>query len=364
MYNLKDLGWNEHFQSEYEKYKAENIFPARVSNESKNRYRVITEEGDFDALLGDLLYKSFKYRKEFPATGDWVLVEKRANSDCLHIVKVLSRQSCFCRKLKDTFGRNFQKNGSSDQQVISANINTVFLIVSLVYDFNLRTIERYQILIRESGARGVILLNKADIYNNPYYKEEQVKQIAVDLPVFLISAKTGFGLDQISCYLQKGETIALIGSSGTGKSTLLNQLYGETKMEVNEVRTADNRGKHTTTHRELSILPGGFILIDNPGLRDIKVTGSQENLDEIFNDIVKLESQCRFSDCRHDTEPDCAVKEAIEKGILDEERLESYQKLKSELITLQKRASDRVHKEDQKNRKQRLASVKSMTYYD
>ncbi|HOD53115.1 MAG TPA: ribosome small subunit-dependent GTPase A [Candidatus Cloacimonadota bacterium] len=356
MYCLQELGWNSHFEDAYQRCNAKNVIPSRIGSESRNRYKIISEEGEFEALLGDLLFKSFKSRKEFPAVGDWVLVEKRKQSEVYHITEVLPRTSCFCRKQKDTFGRNFEKTGSSDQQVLSANVDYVFLVVSLVYDYNLRTIERCMLLIRESGALGVILLNKADICSNASEKENEVKQIAKDMPVFQISAMTGYGVDQIADYMQSGKTISLIGASGTGKSTLLNRLYGDQVMTVKEVRTGDNRGKHTTTHREMTILPSGLIIIDNPGLRDIKVIGNEEQLNELFDDIMELESQCRFSDCRHRSEPDCAVKEAIENGFLNEARLESYRKLKSELNTLQNRTNERIKKEKRKEKIQKKAS--------
>ena len=221
-----------------------------------------------------------------------------------------------------------------------------FLIVALDADYKLRKVERYLSLILESGAKPVIILNKADICGDYEDKVAEVKTTYPKVPVHAISAIDEWGLSAILSYLKTGVTVSLIGSSGVGKSTLINAIAGTDLLEVGEIRLADSRGRHTTAVREMVILSQGGVLIDNPGLRDIKIIGSEENLDDIFWDVVSLEKRCRFSDCRHDTEPGCAVKAAIENGILDAERLESYRTLKQELAHVNQRRYLRKKQED------------------
>ncbi len=346
MYQLHELGWNEAWESAFQPYKNLGYLPARISREMKNSYNLITEGGEVSARLSDLLWKAAKNRSMLPAIGDWVAVQHKHEADPYIIMAILPRKTCFSRKAKNTFGRNFNKPGSSDEQVISANVDTVFLISALDADFKLRKLERYLSLIWESGADAVVILNKADICGDYEDKVEEVKSICPQVPVHAISVIDEWGLEQIRSYLSPGSTISLIGSSGVGKSTLINALVGDQLLAVGEIRQADSRGRHTTARREMVILPQGGILIDNPGLRDIKIIGSEESLDQTFQDIHELEQNCRFRDCKHDTEPGCAVKDAIEEGTLDEERLESYRTLQKELTFVNMRREQRRKLED------------------
>lgn len=346
MLTLKQLGWNEDWNSVYQSFNERKLHPARICSQNKNRFQVICEDGYHWAKISDLLYKSSLNSYEKPVVGDWVLVEKKSNCDWLIIRHILPRRTLLSRKQKNTFGRNFTKPGSSDEQVISANIDLVFLVFSLVYEFSLRTIERYLILIHKSKAKPVIILNKADLCPDKEEKYQSVKSIAGDIPIHVISAITNQGTDIIQSYLVEGTTICLIGSSGVGKSTLINALCEEDRQVVTEVRNADNRGRHTTTNREMIILNNKAILIDNPGLRDIKIIGNEEDLQFTFEDIINLEKECRFRNCNHQTEPGCAIREAIQNGDLDEDRFESYQKLKVELKDLKIRAESRINREE------------------
>ncbi len=346
MYSLKELGWNDILEESFHSYKNKEVFPARICSVMKNRFRILMDHSDGFAVISDILYKSVVNRTELPAIGDWVVVEKKKMSDHYAILSIFPRKSKFSRKAKNTFGRNFSKNGSSDEQLLSVNVDIVFLVVSLIYDYNLRSIERYLLLINECGSQSVILLNKADLCPNTNEKLIELKKISGDIPIHVISALENKGIDEIRQYIQTGITITLIGASGVGKSTLINALLAEERLSVNDIRKADGRGKHTTSSRELIMMPFGGVLIDNPGLRDVKVIGSEENLNKTFEDIIELEQNCRYSNCHHQTEPDCAIKEAIEKGELDEDRFFSYQKLKDELSSLKKRRKDRMKKEE------------------
>lgn len=346
MYQLHEIGWNEAWESAFRPYKDRGFIPARICKEMKNSYYALTESGEVPAKLSDLLWKAAKNRSMLPAIGDWVALHQKHEADPYIIMEILERKTCFSRKAKNTFGRNFCKPGSSDEQVISANVDTVFLISALDADFKLRKLERYLSLIWESGANAVIILNKADICGDYEDKVEEVKSICPEVPVHAISAIDAWGLDQVRRYVSTGLTISLIGSSGVGKSTLINALIGDELLAVGEIRQADSRGRHTTARREMVILPQGGILIDNPGLRDIKIFGSEESLERTFEDICKLEQSCRFRDCRHDTEPGCAVKAAIEKGSLDAERLDSYRTLQKELSFVNLRREQRRKQED------------------
>ncbi|MEF3694476.1 MAG: ribosome small subunit-dependent GTPase A [Candidatus Cloacimonadota bacterium] len=341
MYQLHELGWSDAWESTFQPYREKGLIPARLSREMKNSYFVVTESGEVPARLSDLLWKAAKSRGMLPAVGDWVAVQQKQANDPYVIMEILPRKSCFSRKAKNTFGRNYSKPGSSDEQVISANVDLVFLVVSLDTDYKLRKIERYLAIISDSGARAVIILNKADVCGDYEDKVEEVKELYPNLSVHAVSAIDLWGLESILSYLAPGVTISFIGSSGVGKSTLINALAGEDLLGVGEIRQADGRGRHTTARREMLILPKGGVLIDNPGLRDIKIIGSEDSLEAVFQDITELEKHCRFSDCQHDTEPGCAVKAAIQRGDLDEERLDSFRKLRSELVNVNRRSDQR-----------------------
>lgn len=346
MSTLDKYGWNDAWESEFQPYTDKGFIPARIGREMRNSYDIITENGDAKASLSDLLWKAAKNRSMLPAIGDWVAVCRKQAADPYRIMDILPRKSCFSRKAKNNFGRNYSKAGSSDEQIISANVDTVFLVVALDADYKLRKIERYLSIIWDSGANAVIILNKADICGDYEDKVVEVKSICPHVPVYAISAEDEWGLDRIKAHISPGLTISLIGSSGVGKSTLINALVGDNLLSVGEIRKADSRGRHTTARREMVLLPDGGILIDNPGLRDIKIYGREESLDKTFEDISELEKHCRFRDCKHDTEPGCAVKAAIEDGSLDMERLESYRTLSKELAFVNVRREQRRKMED------------------
>lgn len=270
-------------------------------------------------------------QEEFPSVGDWVVVSLRIEEKRATIHRVLPRKSKFSRKVAGVNTR---------EQIVASNIDTIFLVNALNKDFNARRIERYLILAWESGATPVILLSKADLCMDLDEKLRETEKAAMGVPIHVISAIDEIGLDELNQYLAPGRTVALLGSSGVGKSTLLNYLAGEEIQETKEVRAYDDRGRHTSTSREMFILDSGAIMIDTPGMRELQLWGGTDGISEAFEDIEELAIQCKFSDCKHKKEPGCAIKQAIEDGILDEKRFKSYVTLQKEAKMFEKKQND------------------------
>lgn len=265
-------------------------------------------------------------RSDFPAVGDWVILESperptSLGSDEAMIQGILPRKSKFSRKVAGK---------TTDEQIIATNIDKVFLVNALNMDFNVRRIERYLTLAWESGATPALVLSKTDLCDDVQNKINQVQVTAPGVTIFPISCLTGDGIEAITAYVRPGETIALLGSSGAGKSTLVNHLLGQKIQATHEVRENDSRGRHTTTSRELFLLPQGGVLIDTPGMRELQLYGTGEGLSEAFEDIYGYAECCRFSDCQHEGEPGCAVEQAITDGSLSQERYSSFKKLQRE----------------------------------
>jgi ribosome biogenesis GTPase / thiamine phosphate phosphatase len=342
MTTLNDYGWDDFFDKSFEPYRASNYIPARVTKESINQYSLMTDDGEVKAALSTKFFMSVFGKEQLPVVGDWVALSKPDGAEDHFIEGILPRRTKLIRKGKDTFGRNFEKAGDGGIRIISSNIDTVFYVAAMdERDFNLSKIERYIVMLYESGAEPVLILNKKDICPDWEDYVEKVENIANGLPVYAVSAVDFDGLEEILPYLKPGRTVSFIGSSGVGKSSIINALLGEDKMFVSGIREADKRGKHTTTHREMLLFPEGGILIDNPGIRDLKPAASIEAVENTFEDIIELESMCRFSNCRHDSEPGCAVIEAIESGKLCEKRYGNYVKLRRESAFFEKRSKQR-----------------------
>ncbi|HEY9764271.1 MAG TPA: ribosome small subunit-dependent GTPase A, partial [Trichocoleus sp.] len=291
---------------------------ARVALEYRGTYRLYTEYGELPAVLLGQFRHQVQDMEAYPAVGDWVVVRLHDGASHATIHQVLPRQSQFVRKAA---------GARTEAQVVAANVDTVFLVSGLDRDFNLRRIERSLVLAWESGANPVIVLNKADGCGDLEGVVETVTDIAPGVSVIPISALTGHGVEALATYLQSGQTVALIGSSGVGKSTLTNFLLGTTVQATQAVRADDQRGRHTTTSRHLLRLPSGALLIDTPGMRELQLWSGSDGLEATFSDIDALAEQCRFRDCQHGQEPGCAVQAAIASGELDFSRLSSYQKL-------------------------------------
>jgi ribosome biogenesis GTPase len=328
---LEQLGWTPEWASAFASIDKEGLEPARVLEERKDLHRVAAARGELWAVTAGRLRHAAAGPDELPAVGDWVAVEAPAEGRS-RICAVLPRRSTLMRKtaLRRT-----------EAQVVAANLDTVFCMTSLNRDFNPRRLERYLALVWESGARPVVLLNKADLCGDVEARCTEAEALALDVPVHAVSAREGVGLDALEPHLGAGETTAVIGSSGVGKSTLINRLLGEERLTVKEIRTDDDRGRHTTTHRELVRLPDGALLIDTPGMRELALWEAEDGLEQAFQDIEELAASCRFRDCRHAVEPGCAVRTALDDGSLDAERYAGYAKLKRELAHLARRRSER-----------------------
>lgn len=331
----EDLGWCPYFAEQFKRYAKNGFLPARIIRGEKNYYRINCDGVELTARFAGKLRHRSSDRSGLPVVGDWVAVEAFKDQGRAIIHAVLERRSSFSRNLP---GRRKGKGTERvEQQVIAANVDTVFIVSGLDRDFNLRRIERYLTLVAGSGAAAVILLNKADLCPDAEECLKQVGEIAGDVPIHLLSALDRPQLEVLHGYLLPGRTLAFLGSSGVGKSTIINGLLGEERQKVASVSAAVGKGRHTTTHRELFVLPGGGVLMDNPGMRELHLWGEAEDLSESFADIEALALQCRFSDCAHQSEPGCAVREAQQAGTLEPGRLESYRKLKKELGRLQRR---------------------------
>ena len=328
---LEDWGWNNFFAKQFKTWKQDKFIPARVIRGEKNYFKVWSEQGELTVRFAGKVRHKAAGRVDLPVVGDWTVIEPQPGQRGL-IHALLERRNSFSRNLP---GRRKTKGRErTEQQVIAANIDLIFIVSGLDQDFNLRRIERYLTLVGSSGSNAVILLNKKDLCTDPQSCRRQVEEIAGDSPVHLCMARDSSEIGALKSYLQTSQTIALLGSSGVGKSTIINALIGTQKQKTAEVSSADGKGRHTTTHRELFLLQEGGILMDNPGMRELHLWGDEEDLGESFTDVEELACRCKFSNCGHQSEPGCAVKLAIENGELSEQRLSSYLKLKGELANL------------------------------
>ena len=326
--NIYDYGFTDNLLSENG-----SGIPARIISVHKGRFGIVSDYGEGFAQLKS---KEYYFEGEaFPTVGDFVLIDYVENGDS-RITATLPRRTFFSRRDPDV-GRG--------EQVIAANFDTVFIMQSLGDNFNPKRMERYLTAVRQSGAEPVIILPKADLTDDylPYILE--TSRVAEGVETHIVSSKTGFGMEYLGKYLQKGKTLVFLGSSGVGKSSLVNALAGEEIMDVGGIRESDGRGRHTTTHRELVMLSCGAMVIDTPGMRELGMWDVTEGLGQAFQDIEKYAAMCRFSDCRHENEPGCAVREAIANGELDESRLESYRKLRTEAKYSDNKAVYRRQKE-------------------
>lgn len=339
---LQELGWQEFFEKQTG---VTEFSVGRVVLQHKYLYKVVNEEGEW---LGDLTGKfSFQAatKKDFPAVGDWVVMTNYAAEGKAMIHKVLKRKSVFIRQ-----AAGFK----TEEQIVASNVDFVFLVNALNEDFNIRRLERYLLLAYESRAMPVIVLTKRDLCDNLEETLCQVEAITFGaVPVIAVNSLDGNGLDGVKALISNGTTIALLGSSGVGKSTLLNALMEEDVQKTSGIREDDSKGRHTTTHRELFVLPGGGLVIDTPGMRELQLSSGSQSIDTTFADIEQLIATCRFSDCGHRTEPGCKVKEALESGTLEVERYRSYQKLQREIAYQEKRQRESQIAAEKKQKRRR-----------
>lgn len=319
--NIKDYGLKENL---IKKYEGQTI--ARIIATHKDRYEIVCNKGQGYAQIKRGCYYD-NPNSIYPTTGDFVIIEWNPNGDSM-ISETLKRESSFSRAAS-TSDRSHTMH-IQHEQLVAANFDYVFIMQSLNNNFNLHRIERYLSLTWESGGIPVIILTKSDLVPNAQEYVEQVETIAFGVDVYAISYNTKEGLDNIQKYFSKGNTIVFLGSSGVGKSTLMNTLYGKEIMKTSEIREKDSRGKHTTTSRNLIMLPNGAMIIDTPGMRELGMWNAEAGISETFKDIEELTKMCKFSDCTHTNEPGCKIREAIENGELSEERFEKYLSLKRE----------------------------------
>jgi ribosome biogenesis GTPase len=345
---LNDLGWNPRFEAEFANYYANGWVPARLIRDNKISYGAVLGDGtEMEVALGGAVYHEAETDAELPAVGDWVALDMgdEGNEYEALIRARLERQTCLSRKAPGK---------GTEEQVMAANVNVVFVVTDAGQDFNLRRMERYYTVMLRSGARSVVLLNKSDLYPDEINQmaKDALEGLNPDVEVVLTSAIESSGVDVIRSYLEPGVTIALIGSSGVGKSSLINQLIGQDWLWTGEVNGVTGKGTHTTTARELLPLKAGGMLIDNPGIREVQVWTDAKTLKESFRDFDEVATQCKFHDCKHRSDAGCAVQAAIEEGTLSRERFINYLKLDFELEKLSQRKKTRELTVSRRNRRE------------
>jgi len=330
--SLESYGWDAGWAEKLAQTPLENRFPGRVIAAHRNKYQVHTGEVEISARTAGKLHKRSSQRTDLPAVGDWVILSQTDPDSEAIIQQVLPRRSTFSRK---SAGKH------RIEQVMATNVDTVWIVSTFGSDFNLSRLERYVTMVQESGALPVIVLAKADKVEETESTMTSLRERIPEIAIHATSAKSRTGLDALLEYLTPGNTVAVLGSSGVGKSTLINYFAGNELLVTASVREKDGKGRHTTTHRELILLPQGGLLLDTPGMRELQLWGQDDSLENSFTDIEELAQDCKFSDCKHELEPGCAVIAAVEAGALPEDRFNNFKKLRDELTNLTRRTDNR-----------------------
>lgn len=324
--DLGAYGWDGGWSDAFGPHRLAGLVPGRVAIEFNHLLRVTTATGDITAQHAGRLLHEAAGRHALAAVGDWVAIRPTPGERAGTIEAILPRRSQFSRKAAGDL---------TEEQVVAANIDVVFIVMGLDRDYNPRRLERYLLLAHESGATPHVLLSKADLVESTEAYVDECRAAAPAWEVTPVSVRDGRGIERVRAAIEPGQTGALLGSSGTGKSTLINHLIGQDVLDTAAVRASDSRGRHTTRHRQLVLLPGGGLLIDTPGMRELQLWTAPEAADTSFEDIEALAVDCHFTNCRHRSEPRCAVRRAVEEGRLDSSRLESFHKLEEEARALQ-----------------------------
>jgi ribosome biogenesis GTPase / thiamine phosphate phosphatase len=338
--NLEKLGFDQYFKEQFQSYQLKGLYPARVISQQKNNYQLCWEDGVVNGRLAGKFKHEAMLKKDMPVVGDWVALHLIDNNSQSVIHAVLPRKNYFSRKMTISGGRKMKNGilvgGSIEEQVIASNVDTAFIVSGLDENFNLQRIERYVTLVYNSKVNPVILLNKMDLCENVEEYKTMVEKIAIDIDVYPISVTANKGMEVFKPYLSPGKTVVFFGSSGVGKSTLTNYLLGEQIQKTKEISGFSGKGQHTTTGSQLFLNNSGAMIIDTPGLKQLQLWGDEETLNDSFKDIVEIVEGCKYRDCSHEKEPGCALRQAVEDGILSAKRFESYKDQQGELQRLGK----------------------------
>lgn len=339
---LNRLGWSSFFQDFLNQFPLKSgELVGRACYQHSRSLDVWTENGIVTSIISGKIKHQARSRQDLPVIGDWVRVDYDGATNHALLTQILPRRTALIRKSAGT---------AMVEQVIAANIDSVFIVTAPDQDFSLNRIERYLLLIRESGAEPVIILNKIDLVATANVCVDAIVQALPDCPVFCVSAKTGQGISRIQALVPEGKTVAMVGSSGVGKSSLINALKGTEELRVFDVRMGDNKGRHTTTHRELLMMPGLGLLIDTPGMRELQLWADDLDPNDAFEDFDSYRGRCRFSDCQHLNEPECAIREAVQMGQLTDARYQNYLRIHAELKNLGQKKQTRRYRAKGKER--------------